>query len=57
MRSTKMANLDVPGYIVIILWVALAFSIITNIILVRKKFLRRAPNKEKQPKHTERVGN
>lgn len=43
-----MANLDVPGYIIAILWVALAFSIFANIILIRQKFFGINPKRDKQ---------
>ena len=44
-----MINIDVPGYVVAILWVALAFSVFANIILFKEKFLGRA-RKEPQRK-------
>jgi len=53
-----MANLDVPGYVITILWIALALSIIANIILVRKRRLRAALKKDnKRPKTTEKIEN
>jgi hypothetical protein len=33
-------DFNTPGYIIAILWAALAFSLFANIVLIKKKFIR-----------------
>lgn len=46
---------QVPDFILAILWVALAFSIITNILLFAKKVIPRIGTARRQKQRTEEV--
>jgi len=44
-------DIGAPGYIIAILWAALAFSLFANIVLIKKKFFSsRKDNKD--PRHS-----